>query len=198
MPDKPRLVLIGGGGHCRACIDVIEREGRYRIIGILDQVEKVGQEVLGYPIVGTDDDIGVVCKGNVSALITIGQIKTSTPRQAIYNALNKLNVSLATVISPKATVSKHAEIGAGTIVMHHVMVNAGARVGVNAILNTGCIVEHDVVIGDHCHISTNAVVNGSCFIGNNVFVGSNSTLVQNIRVSDGSFVKAGQLLSGDI
>ena len=37
---KEKLVLIGGGGHCRACIDVIERENKYQIAGIVDIKEK--------------------------------------------------------------------------------------------------------------------------------------------------------------
>lgn len=32
---KPKLVLIGGGGHARACIDVIEQENHFRIYGII-------------------------------------------------------------------------------------------------------------------------------------------------------------------
>jgi len=33
---KKELILIGGGGHCTACIDVIEQEGRFAIAGIVD------------------------------------------------------------------------------------------------------------------------------------------------------------------
>ena len=51
------LILIGGGGHCKSCIDVIEGVNDYKILGILDTADKVGQEVLGYKIIGTDSDI---------------------------------------------------------------------------------------------------------------------------------------------
>ena len=30
------IVLIGGGGHCKSVIDVIEQEGRFKIIGIVE------------------------------------------------------------------------------------------------------------------------------------------------------------------
>jgi len=30
------LLLIGGGGHCRSCIDFIEEEGKYQIAGIVN------------------------------------------------------------------------------------------------------------------------------------------------------------------
>ena len=51
---KSDLILIGGGGHCRACIDVIRLEDRFRIAGILDRLEKKGGEVDGSPVFGTD------------------------------------------------------------------------------------------------------------------------------------------------
>ena len=38
---KEKIILIGGGGHCRGlCIDVIEQDGRFDIAGIVDVPEK--------------------------------------------------------------------------------------------------------------------------------------------------------------
>jgi len=50
------IVLIGGGGHCRAIIDVLEQEGRFNIIGIIDKPELLGKTVLGYEIIGNDSE----------------------------------------------------------------------------------------------------------------------------------------------
>jgi len=38
------IILIGGGGHCRSVIDVIEQEGRFKIVGIVDRPELLGTE----------------------------------------------------------------------------------------------------------------------------------------------------------
>ena len=54
-PQK-NLILLGGGGHCKSVIDVAEAAG-YNILGILDRPDEVGKEVLGYKVIGTDDDI---------------------------------------------------------------------------------------------------------------------------------------------
>ena len=51
------IILIGGGGHCRSVIDVIEQEGQYKIVGIIDKAELFGTDVLGYPVFGSDLDI---------------------------------------------------------------------------------------------------------------------------------------------
>jgi hypothetical protein len=52
-----KILLIGGDGHCKSCIDVIEQEGRWKIGGIIDVKDKVGTKDCGYEIIGTDDDL---------------------------------------------------------------------------------------------------------------------------------------------
>jgi len=32
---KEQIILIGGGGHCKSCIDVIEQKGRFAIAGTI-------------------------------------------------------------------------------------------------------------------------------------------------------------------
>ena len=54
---KLEILLIGGGGHCKSVIDVIEQEDKYTIAGIIDKKELVGTKVLDYKVIGCDDDI---------------------------------------------------------------------------------------------------------------------------------------------
>ena len=39
------IILIGGGKHCHACIDIIEDDGNYQIIGIIDNNKKLIQKL---------------------------------------------------------------------------------------------------------------------------------------------------------
>ena len=54
---KKDIILIGGGGHCKSCIDVIEMEGNYRIVGILDLPNQLGRKQLNYEVIGSDEDL---------------------------------------------------------------------------------------------------------------------------------------------
>ncbi len=194
MP-KSEIILIGGGGHCRSCIDVIESNKTFKIAGIVEQPGMNKKEsVLGYPIVGTDNDLKILKEKYEFALITIGQMGSSYPRKKMFNYLKKLNYKLPVIVSPLAYVSKHASLGEGSMVMHQAIVNAGSLVGINCILNTKCLIEHDAIIGDHTHISTAAVLNGETVIGSGSFVGSNTTIVQGARLPENYFFKAGRLI----
>jgi len=170
-PMKP-IYLIGAGGHCRSCIDVIEATGSYEIKGLFDIKENVNKKIGQYKIIDTDDNLDRYVDEDSEFLIALGQIKSSEKRQQIANKLYELGARLATVVSPLAYVAKTAIIGPGTIVMHHSLVNAYAQISSHCILNTKSLVEHDAKIEDFCHISTGAVVNGGAHLKQGSFVGS--------------------------
>ncbi len=193
---KEKIILVGGGGHCSSCIDVIEAEGLYEIAGIVEVPEKVGEQVLGYPVIASDNDLSQLVQRDVSFLVTVGQIKSSAQRRKLYEQLLSLEAVLPTIISPRAYVSRHAFVGQGTIVMHDALVNAGAQVGSNCILNTKSLIEHDAVVEDHCHISTGAIINGEVQIGEGSFIGSNAVTVHGANIGPDSFVRAGNLERG--
>lgn len=185
------LILIGGGGHCRSCIDVIESEGRYNIIGILDQKDQIGEIVSGYKVIGNDDDIFIYAQKDYFFLITIGQLENPELRIKIFNLIKKYNGKLATVISPRAYISRTASVGDGSIIMHDALVNAHAVIGYNCIINTKALIEHDCNISSHSHISTSSVVNGGVTIGKGSFFGSNAVSKQGVKIKSNSFIKAG-------
>lgn len=187
-----KLILLGGGGHCKSVIDVAESAG-YNILGVLDMPEEVGKSVLNYKVIGTDEDIPLYVD-KAEFVITVGFIKNPAIRIKLYNKVKEAGGTFATVIASTARVSKYASIGEGTVVMHHAMVNAGAKIGYNCIINTFANIEHDAVVGNQCHISTGAMINGDCKIGERCFIGSQSVLANGIGVGDDIIVGAGSVV----
>ncbi|MDD5997070.1 MAG: acetyltransferase [Bacteroidales bacterium] len=194
--ERKELILVGGGGHCKSVIEVAESAG-YSILGILDMPEEVGKTVLGYKVVGTDDDIPQFV-GKAEFVITVGFIKNPAIRIRIFDKIKSAGGRLATIVASTARVSKYAEVGEGTVVMHQAFVNAGAKIGCNCIINTFSNIEHDAQVGDQCHISTGTMVNGDCKIGERVFIGSQSALANGITVGDDIIVGAGSLVRKSI
>lgn len=194
--ESKNLVLVGGGGHCKSVIDVAESAG-YNILGILDLSNNVGNILLGYPIVGTDESI-LEWSDKAMFMITVGQIKYPNLRVNLFNKIMSAGAKFATIISPNAYVSKHAIIGEGTVVMHNSVVNAGAIIGKCCIINTFANIEHDARIGNFSHISTGAIVNGNCKVGSETFLGSQSVLVNNVEIIDGCVIGAGSLVLNNL
>lgn len=188
---KQPIILVGGGGHCLASIDVIEQTKQFRIIGIIDVPEKLGGEVLNYPIIGCDNDIPALKEDCPNFAITAGQIKSPILRQKIYRTIKQCNGKLPVIISPYAYVSQHSQIAEGSMIMHNAIVNAGTTIGKCTIINSNALVEHESKIGDFTHISTASTINGQCEIGSNCFIGSNAVIANNITIADDCIIAAG-------
>jgi sugar O-acyltransferase (sialic acid O-acetyltransferase NeuD family) len=194
--SKLQIILIGAGGHCRSCIDVIEQEGRFTVAGVIDRPDSGAASVLGYPVLGEDADLPGLRKQYAFALVAVGQLKSASVRIQLFERLKSIGFELPVILSPRAYVSKHAQVGAGTIVMHDALINAGASVGENCIINSKALIEHDATVGSHCHISTGAIVNGGVSVGSGTFFGSNAVSVHGVSIPEGSFIPAGSLERG--
>ena len=186
---KEKIVLIGGGGHCKSVIDVIEKQNKYDIIGIVDTHDNLGKNLSGYTVIATDDELDTIFKECPNACITVGHINSNDLRKKLFNLAIKIGYTLPTIISPLAYVSKNACIDKGCIIMHHALVNSGVKIEKNCIINTKALVEHDSIIAAHSHISTGAIINGDCIIGADSFIGSGSVITEGKTIS--GFIKAG-------
>lgn len=190
------LILLGGGGHCKSVIDVAESAG-YTVLGILDRPSELGKKIFNYEVIGGDEDIPLYVD-RAEFVITVGFITSPSIRIKLYDTVLQSGGKLATLVASTAYVSKYAQIGQGTVIMHKAFVNAGAVVGDNVIINTFANIEHDAHIGNQCHISTGTMVNGDCQIGDNCFIGSQSVLSNAISICSDVIVGAGSLVRKSI
>ena len=196
--NKKQIILIGAGGHCKSCIDVLESENKFEIIGILDLPNRFGQDILGYKIIGNDNDIPQLAKDGQNFLLTVGHLGDSKKRIKLFNLVKSNGGNLPVIISPTSYVSIHSEIGEGTIIMHQAIVNAETEIGVNCIINSKSLIEHDCRVGDDCHVSTGAILNGNVTIGSDCFIGSNTTFVNGLTLTNSVFIGINSLVSKSI
>lgn len=195
--DK-KLILVGGGGHCKAVIDVAVSAGR-TVLGIIDNALPVGSKILNIPVIGGDDNIAKFADNDTEFLITVGQVKSSSIRHKLAEKILQANGTLSKpLVASTAHIADGTEIGRGTVIMHNAIINSDTTVGENCIINTGAIVEHDCRIGDFVHVSTGAIVNGVSSVGNDVFVGSHVTIANVKSVVSNTIIGAGAVVTNDI
>jgi sugar O-acyltransferase (sialic acid O-acetyltransferase NeuD family) len=186
---KESIILVGGGGHAKACIDVILSSNKFTIKGYIDIKETLNVKY-NIPYLGDDSNISQYIS-SYSFLITVGQIQSPSIRVNLYNKLKALKANLPVIISSNAYVSPYASISEGTIIMHGAIVQFNAKIGVNCIINDRALIEHDASVGNHCHISTAAVLNGKVTVHDNVFVGSGSVVKNGLTISENVIIGSG-------
>lgn len=196
--SKKEIVLIGAGSHARACIDVIEQEGEFQIVGLVGKNEEIGSQVSGYEVLSDDSTLLELAKRIPFALITVGQIHDPENRMNLFQSATSAGFTLASIRSPLAYVSPSASVGVGTIIMHDAIVNAEAKIGNNCIINSKALIEHDSVISDNCHISTGVIINGHVTVLSGSFIGSGSVISNGISVGENSVVGMGSVIRRDL
>ncbi|PID90772.1 MAG: acetyltransferase [Bacteroidetes bacterium] len=190
------IVLVGGGGHCRSVLNTLADSGR-EVLGILDLPKNLGQPVLDWEVIGTDDDIPRLAP-EADFIITTGFISDPTLRIMLIDRVSLAGGHFATAIAPTASISRYAQVGEGVVVLHGARVNAGVYVGPHCILNTQAVLEHDVEVGCNSHVSTGAILNGGVQLGANSFVGSRSVILQGVSICDATVIGAGSVVRHDI
>lgn len=191
------VLLIGGGGHCRSLIDVLE-SCAIDIAGIVTGVAESRGDVLGYYIVGNDDDLKYLRLKYDHAIVSVGQVTTPDLRLRLYDTVKNLKFNLPVIVSPFSRVSPHANIAEGTVVMHQAMINAGASIGANCIINSKALVEHDCMVDEHSHVAVGAVLCGGVQVGHGSFVGAGAIIKQGVKVGRNCIIGMGAILKSDL
>lgn len=194
-----RILLIGGGGHCKSVLDSLFELNEYTVIGIVDKKEKIGKVVMGVPVVGCDDDLQALFEeGYEYAFVTVGSVGNPTPRIKLFNLLSEIGYKIPIIVDDSATVSKYAIIEQGVFIGKLTVVNAGAIIQKGSIINSGAVVEHDCQIGAFSHIAPGVVLGGEVVVGENSHVGSNATVKQLIQIGSNSIIGMGSVVLHNI
>jgi len=192
------LLVIGNGGHAISCIEVIEAENKYKILGIVSEELAIKNDKIKYSHIGNDADLIKLFEKTKNAFVAVGFIKNYYIRINLFNKLKKIGFNLPIIVSPTSYKSENSQVNEGTIIMHKSFINSEVKIGKNCIINTGSIIEHETIIGNNVHVSTSAVVNGGVEIGAGSFIGSNSVIKEGAKIGENCIVSAGSFLRKDL
>lgn len=185
-------VILVGGFH--EVIELCENAG-YQIVGIIDG--QLQGDYYGYPVIGSDDDAQTLYSSYSHCKLVITPDSPKV-REKLVNLYAPIGYEFATIISPKANISRFVTIGKGTIIQDGVNVSAETTIGNYVKLNTNANVMHDNIISDFVTIAPNAVSLGRITIGKSSYIGSNATILPEIKIGAYSTVGAGAVVTKDI
>jgi sugar O-acyltransferase (sialic acid O-acetyltransferase NeuD family) len=197
--NKKRILLFGGGNQVHYTIDIIEKENKYEIVGIIDSVHEIGTERYGYNVLGRQENLSdIVKEHNIDAgIITIGD---NWSRSIVYNAITKQMPSFQFVnaIHPSVIIGKNVDLGFGVVMMAGVIVNPLAKIGNFTFFATGCQIEHDCIIEDYASVSAGSVMGGYVTIGKFSAITLGVTILDRLKIGENSVIGSGSLVIKDI
>jgi sugar O-acyltransferase (sialic acid O-acetyltransferase NeuD family) len=184
---KKEILVYGASGHAKVIIDIIEKEGRYKIMGIIDDNPEItGKKLLGYEIIGGFEKL----EENKDCRVIIG-IGDNITRKKIYEKVTRSGHEFIRAVHPSSQIGRDVSISLGTVVMANATINTGSHIRKNVIINTGATIDHDCVIEDFVHISPGVHLAGNVTVGELSHIGIGASIVQGIHVGKNTVVGAG-------
>lgn len=193
-----KIVVIGASDQSRCTIDVIEKEQKFEIYGILDRDLQKGARFEGYEVVGYIQDLkrlmedgvygGIVAIGdNFTRSKVVKEIASAYPDFEFINAIH-----------PSVIMGRNVEIGKGCLLMPGVILNSNSKVGNHCILLTRSSLDHDSTIGDFSSLSPGVTTGGRVNIGKCSVIGIGANIIHCKTVGDHCVIGGGALINKDI
>jgi sugar O-acyltransferase (sialic acid O-acetyltransferase NeuD family) len=193
------IVLIGSSGHARVIIDIIERQGRYRIAGLIDSFRAIGEMTFDYAVLGAETDLPALSAAHhlQGCLVAIGD---NFVRERVVRTVRNLlpQLPFVTAIHPAAIIGRDSVIGPGTVVMAGAIINPAARIGESCIVNTRASLDHDCLMEAFSSLAPGVTTGGGCRIGSGAAVGIGATLRHGINIGNHSLIGAGAVVLDDV
>jgi acetyltransferase EpsM len=185
MPSHSITYLIGAGGHARVIADILLSSG-HAPAAFLDDAPKPNR-IYDIPVIQGLD----LPEPTASVIIAVGDNFLRSILAARYSRF-------AVAIHPSAQVSRHAEIGPGSVVMAGAIINAGARVGAHCIINTRAAVDHDCFIADFAHVAPGATLGGNVQIGSGSMIGLGANVIHGLVIGAHTVIGAGSTVTRNV
>jgi sugar O-acyltransferase (sialic acid O-acetyltransferase NeuD family) len=195
---KPRILILGGGGHGRVVLDILLQARGCDVVGFLDNNADIhGRRIDGIPVQGAVDELSRFRSEMQidGAVIAIGD---NGARRGLARKVDDLGLALINAIHPSATIAHNATLGRNVVIAAGVVVCANCQVGDSVILNTGCIVDHQTMIGEGTHICPGVRIAGRVKVEPGVFVGIGATVVPKITLGCEAIIGAGSVVIEDV
>lgn len=186
------LVIFGAGGHALAVADAAVRTGRWtRVVATERSASpRTGELLPGVELLALAVALALP---DAEFHVAIGANDVRERETAALGAR-----PLATVIHPAASVSPHAQAGAGCFVAAQAVLGPCAHVAAGVIVNHGAVVDHEVRVGAFSHVAPRAGLGGKASLGAGVLLGAGANVLPGLSVCDGAIVGANAAVCASI
>jgi sugar O-acyltransferase (sialic acid O-acetyltransferase NeuD family) len=190
------IILFGGGNQAHYTIDIIEKENKYNVVGIIDSVHDVGSNRFGYKVLGRIEDLkNIISQHNVyGGLISIGD---NWSRYLVYKQIIKeySNFKFINAIHPSVIIGNTTELGIGITAMAGCIFNPKAKIGNFTFFATGAQIEHDNEIEDFASVSAGSITGGYVKIGKFSAITLGVTVMDRLEIGENTVVGSGSLVT---
>ena len=157
---KRSLLIIGAGTYAVIAFEIADSMGCYGRIDFVDDMRT--ETPVGIKTVGTTSDLQNFAKEYDEVIVAIGNPEVRL--SLLKKMSDAYSLKPATLVSPRAYVSRFAVIASGCIVEPMAVIHAECVLEPGCIVSAGAVINHACVCEMGVHVDCNATVEGYCFV----------------------------------
>lgn len=195
------LLIGGAGGFARETIElayaVSDAGTSLNIVGVLDDDPGLhSTTVLGVPVIG---GLGEIERHpGASLVLTIGNPRRYSIRQAIVDRLQLTDERYTTLIHPTTSLGRSVSVGAGTVIQAHAVATADVRIGRHVVIMPGVVLTHDNDVEDFCTIASGAMLGGGVQIGKGAYIGAGAVIRERVLIGEHAMIGMGSVVTKNV
>lgn len=196
VANRKKIFVFGASGHAKVVIDIIERQGLYDIVFLVDDDPALkGTEFYGYHVIGGKQELLEVRDQICGGIVAIG---SNRARIAVADWLTDNCFNLVSAIHPLSQLGRGVTVAVGTVIMAGAVINSDSCIGRNVIVNTRASIDHDCTVGNGVHIAPGTTLCGTVIVGDCTFVCAGVTIIPNLTIGHNVIVGAGSTVIRDV
>lgn len=191
-----KIAIVGSGGFGKEIAFLIERTGKWEIIGFFDDNEEnTNKKIYGYDVIGSITDL-VKWDSELAVVCAIG---SSEVRKKVIDKIKpNLKITFPTVIDPSVIMGKQVQLGEGNIICANSILTVDIDIGNFNTINLNTTIGHDVQIKSFNTFYPTVNISGFIEIDDGVEVGTGSQIIQNLKIGKNAIIGAGSVVVKDV
>lgn len=192
------VFVFGAGGHAKVVLDVIEKQGLYRTVGLFDDNASLqGTEFYGYQVIGGREKL-LADNRSPTLRRCIVAIGDNRARLELAEWMSRNGFELVTAVHCSSQVARGVILGGNTVIMAGTVINSDTTIRDSVIINTAATVDHDCLIHSGVHIAPGCHLCGGVTVGKESFLGAGTIIIPGITVGAHAVIGAGSVVVNDV
>lgn len=181
------MLLYGAGGHAKVVIDCLLSQEQ-EVHGIFDDKSDL-VSLNGFDVLGRYDSEYL---SNQELVVSIGD------NQIRKNVIANIKHKFGKAIHKSAIVSRYAQIGEGSVILHNTVLQSGAKIGKHCIINTSSSIDHSCVVENFVHVSPKVTLCDNVKVGEGTHIGAGATVIPQITIGKWCVIGAGAVITQNL
>ena len=179
-------------------IEAINRNNKiFNLLGLIKSPDnKPADDVLGYPVLGTEEMIADFIKNDAVYFFNNVNYSPAHMKKADM-VLEGFGCRTVSLINPDIDMT-HVEYGKIVMLCEGTIVGPGVTIGNHLTCRLGSIVSHDVTIEDYVYISPGVTVCGDVNLKMGCDIGAGATILPNLTIGQNTIIGAGATVTRDM